>query len=233
MKNMAQRINDVKQTLQEVELNYSKPCFSCAFSAESIVLLDLIISTCERVEIFTIDTGRLHDSTYNLMAKIREKYDTKIITYFPEARLLEQHVNCVGHNAFYSSLENRKSCCFVRKVEPLGRALIGKDAWITGLRRQQSKHRKSLLASEWNEDYQLQKINPLLDWSYSDVWEYINYFNLPFNTLYDQGYVSIGCSPCTRAVTVGEDERAGRWWWEQSDVKECGLHIQPMKRQLA
>lgn len=226
---MEQRIGKVIEILQATEASYARPCFSCSFSAESIVLLDIIAKTCSKVEVFTLDTGRLHESTYNLITKIQEKYPIKIKTFYPETQLLEQHINRVGQNAFYASVENRKSCCFVRKVEPLGRALHGKDAWITGLRRQQSEARNSLVPSEWVEDYQLQKINPIFDWSYNDLWEYINHYKLPYNTLYDQGYVSIGCSPCTRPVTKGESERAGRWWWEQCDIKECGLHLQRAK----
>ncbi|MGH7340721.1 MAG: phosphoadenylyl-sulfate reductase, partial [Candidatus Rokuibacteriota bacterium] len=176
--------------------------------------------------IFTLDTGRLHGETYALIDAIRDRHGISIEVFFPRADAVESMVRGHGVNLFYRSVENRTQCCRVRKVEPLGRALAGLDAWITGLRREQTVTRGKARKAEIDTDHDgLVKINPLVDWSSGDVWAYIRAHDVPYNALHDQGYPSIGCAPCTRPVAPGEDLRAGRWWWEQdSAAKECGLH---------
>ena len=176
--------------------------------------------------LFTLDTGRLNQETYDCMDAIRERYGVQIEVFFPEATGVEKMVRENGLNLFYNSVELRKLCCGVRKVEPLNRALKDLDAWMTGLRREQAVTRVDVRKVELDKDHgDIVKINPLVDWSYDDVWEYIRKNNLPYNRLHKQGYPSIGCAPCTRAVRPGEDLRAGRWWWENPNTKECGLHV--------
>ena len=200
---------------------------ACSFQAEESVLIDLM----HRVRgadfrLFTLDTGRLNQETYDCMDAIRERYGVQIEVFFPEATGVEKMVRENGLNLFYNSVELRKLCCGVRKVEPLNRALKNLDAWMTGLRREQAVTRVDVRKVELDKDHgDIVKINPLVDWSYDDVWEYIRKNNLPYNRLHKQGYPSIGCAPCTRAVKPGEDLRAGRWWWENPDTKECGLHV--------
>ena len=200
---------------------------ACSFQAEESVLIDLM----HRVRgadfrLFTLDTGRLNQETYDCMDAIRERYGVQIEVFFPEATGVEKMVRENGLNLFYNSVELRKLCCGVRKVEPLNRALKDLDAWMTGLRREQAVTRVDVRKVELDKDHgDIVKINPLVDWSYDDVWDYIRKNNLPYNRLHKQGYPSIGCAPCTRAVKPGEDLRAGRWWWENPDTKECGLHV--------
>ena len=200
---------------------------ACSFQAEESVLIDLM----HRVRgadfrLFTLDTGRLNQETYDCMDAIRERYGVQIEVFFPEAMGVEKMVRENGLNLFYNSVELRKLCCGVRKVEPLNRALKDLDAWMTGLRREQAVTRVDVRKVELDKDHgDIVKINPLVDWRYDDVWEYIRKNNLPYNRLHKQGYPSIGCAPCTRAVKPGEDLRAGRWWWENPDTKECGLHV--------
>jgi phosphoadenosine phosphosulfate reductase len=200
---------------------------ACSFQAEESVLIDLM----HRVRgadfrLFTLDTGRLNQETYDCMDAIRERYGVQIEVFFPEAMGVERMVRENGLNLFYNSVELRKLCCGVRKVEPLNRALKNLDAWMTGLRREQAVTRVDVRKVELDKDHgDIVKINPLADWSTDDVWEYICKNNLPYNRLHKQGYPSIGCAPCTRAVRPGEDLRAGRWWWENPDTKECGLHV--------
>ena len=200
---------------------------ACSFQAEESVLIDLM----HRVRgadfrLFTLDTGRLNQETYDCMDAIRERYGVQIEVFFPEAMGVEKMVRENGLNLFYNSVELRKLCCGVRKVEPLNRALKNLDAWMTGLRREQAVTRVDVRKVELDKDHgDIVKINPLVDWRYDDVWEYIRKNNLPYNRLHKQGYPSIGCAPCTRAVKPGEDLRAGRWWWENPDTKECGLHV--------
>jgi len=186
---------------------------------------DLIAKHARGIEIFSLDTGRLHGETYKLMGLAREKYTgVAFKVYYPNAAAIEEFVNKNGINAFYSSVDMRKKCCGIRKVEPLKRALAGKTAWITGLRREQAVSRTALEISEFDKDNGLQKFNPLADWTLKDVWDYIREFDVPYNELHDRNFPSIGCEPCTRAITPGEDVRAGRWWWENPETKECGLH---------
>ncbi|MFN3984852.1 MAG: phosphoadenylyl-sulfate reductase [Rhodocyclaceae bacterium] len=198
--------------------------FANSFGAEDMVLTDLILSNRLPVEIFSLDTGRLPAETYTLMGEVERRYDTRLKVFFPNADAVEQFVRSHGINAFYDSIELRKACCGVRKMEPLRRALAGKKAWITGLRAAQSVTRAGLPLREFDQGNGLEKLNPLSDWSETEVWAYIRLHEVPYNALHDQFYPSIGCAPCTRAIAVGEDVRAGRWWWENPETKECGLH---------
>ena len=197
--------------------------FSSSLGQEDQVLTDIIFQNHLPVEIFTIDTGRLFNETYELLERTEARYGKKISVYFPEAADVESYVSSKGINAFYESADNRKQCCYIRKVKPLNRALAGKKVWITGLRADQSENRHAMPVLEWMEEKQLFKYNPLLHWSYDEVVQYLRENKVPYNRLHDQGFISIGCAPCTRAIEPGEDPRAGRWWWEQSQ-KECGLH---------
>jgi len=197
-----------------------------SFGAEDVVLIDLLMELDPRARVFTLDTGRLHSETYALAQALRDRYGLAIDVYFPRTEAVEAMVRAHGVNLFYASVENRKLCCGVRKVEPLGRALEGLDAWITGLRREQAVTRGRVRKVEIDADHGgIVKLNPLADWSWDRVWGYIRDRAVPYNALHDAGFPSIGCAPCTRAVRPGEDLRAGRWWWEQdAAAKECGLH---------
>lgn len=197
--------------------------FSSSMGQEDQVLTDIIARGKIDVQIFTLDTGRLFHETYELMDKTTARYRIPLDVYFPEAADVEDLVRSKGINGFYESIENRKSCCEVRKVRPLARALKDAKVWVTGIRADQSANRQQMTFVEWDEEKQLYKINPLLHWSLEDVNDYIDRYNVPCNTLHGKGFVSIGCAPCTRAIEPGEDPRAGRWWWETSQ-KECGLH---------
>ncbi len=199
--------------------------FANSFGAEDMVLTDLILRERLPIEIFSLDTGRLPAETYTLMGEVERHYGTKLKIFFPRTDAVEDYVRTQGINAFYDSVELRKQCCHIRKVEPLKRALAGKKAWITGLRAAQSTTRTGLATREFDAGNGLEKLNPLSDWSEAEVWAYIRINEVPYNALHDQFYPSIGCAPCTRAVAVGEDVRAGRWWWESPESKECGLHI--------
>jgi phosphoadenosine phosphosulfate reductase len=201
-----------------------KVVFSSSLGQEDQVLTDIIFKNNLPVKIFTIDTGRLFNETYELLDKTTARYKKQVQVYFPEAADVESFVETKGINSFYESVDNRKGCCFIRKVKPLNRALAGAQVWITGLRAEQSENRKDMPIIEWDEDKQLYKFNPLIHWTYNEVLDYIKEFNVPYNTLHDKGFISIGCAPCTRAIEPGEDARAGRWWWEASH-KECGLHV--------
>jgi phosphoadenosine phosphosulfate reductase len=198
---------------------------SSSFGAEDMVLIDMFLRVDAHARIVTLDTGRLPQETYNVMDATREKYGARIEVLFPRAEDVQSMVAEHGLNLFYHSVDFRKLCCGVRKMEPLKRALAGLDAWMTGLRRDQSVTRTAVHKVEWDEGNQLVKVNPLVDWTHDDVWKYIRENNLPYNALHDRGYPSIGCLPCTRAVQPGEHERAGRWWWEHPETKECGLHV--------
>jgi phosphoadenosine phosphosulfate reductase len=196
-----------------------------SLGAEDMVLTDLILKQNLPIQIFTLDTGRLNEQTLRVLARVKEHYAVAIQVYFPESAGVESLVMAQGINGFYESVEARKACCRVRKVLPLKRALTGRRAWITGLRREQSPTRSDLAIEAWDEDHQLAKWSPLADWTEAEVWAYIKAHKVPYNALHDQGFLSIGCAPCTRAVQEGEDARAGRWWWEHPDSKECGLHV--------
>ena len=201
-----------------------KAKFSTSLGQEDQVLTDMISRHSIDISIFTLDTGRLFNETYELIEKTESRYTKKIEIYFPNADAVEEMVNKKGINLFYNSVEERKLCCHIRKVIPLDRALNGTSVWITGLRSSQTTNRHDLPTVEWLPEKNLFKYNPLLNWSYDDVMNYIRTNSVPYNPLHDKGYVSIGCAPCTRAIEPGEDPRAGRWWWETSQ-KECGLHV--------
>jgi len=199
--------------------------FSTSFSYEDQVITNEILSKTLPVKIFTLDTGRLFAETYSVWNSTNEKYQTKIEAYYPKADALQEFVAAKGPNSFYESVDNRKQCCFIRKVEPLKRALANNVIWITGLRAEHSADRTNLPIIEWDESNQVIKYHPLLHWTNEEVKQYIKTNHVPYNPLHDKGFVSIGCAPCTRAIKPGEDFRAGRWWWEDADKKECGLHV--------
>ncbi|HCE44065.1 MAG TPA: phosphoadenylyl-sulfate reductase [Lentisphaeria bacterium] len=202
-----------------------KIALSSSLGTEDQVLTDMILKINPKARIFTIDTGRLPQATYDTIAETMEKYSILYEILFPESKDVEEIEIVHGPNMFYKSIENRKLCCEIRKIRPLRKYLSKLDAWICGLRREQSVTRTGIEKIEWDENFGLVKINPLADWSDSDVWNYIRKNHVPYNKLHDFGYPSIGCSPCTRAVKPGEHPRSGRWWWEEPDKKECGLHV--------
>lgn len=220
-----EKSKNVISLIQKNIEKYSSVAFANSLGAEDMVLIDLIQKNKLSVEAFSIDTGRLPPETYNLIQKVEDKYQFKIKLYFPDYQKIESYVNTNGINAFYNSVDLRKSCCAIRKVEPLNRALKDKKVWITGMRQEQSQTRFALKEEEFDEAHQSQKLNPLSTWSELEVWAYIKINDVPYNTLHDQFYPSIGCAPCTRAISAGEDIRAGRWWWEDPQNKECGLHV--------
>ncbi len=211
--------------LQAASAEFTAITFANSYGAEDMVLTDIISKESLAIEIFSLDTGRLPAETYTLMAEVENRYNTKPVVFFPKHEAVENYVRNQGINAFYQSIELRKACCHMRKVEPLQRALAGKQAWVTGMRAEQAATRASLPTREFDAGNKLEKFNPLSDWTEKEVWAYIRMFNVPYNALHDQFYPSIGCAPCTRAVAMGEDIRAGRWWWENPDSKECGLHV--------
>jgi phosphoadenosine phosphosulfate reductase len=200
--------------------------FSTSFGLEDQVISHIIFKQQLPIEVFTLDTGRMFTETYSTWSRTIEKYNQPITGFYPNAEKLQELITEKGPNSFYESVENRKQCCFIRKVEPLQRAIKGKQLWITGLRAEQSKDRENIPQLEWDEANQLIKFHPLLHWTWSETYSFIQKNNIPFNSLHDKGFVSIGCAPCTRAIKPGEDFRAGRWWWEDNSKKECGLHIQ-------
>lgn len=198
---------------------------ACSFGAEDVVLFDLIAQAKLPISVFVLDTGRLHQETYTLWERLVECYGVPIVAYTPQTEPLQQLLRSKGPGSFYHSIENRRECCQLRKVEPLSRALAGATGWITGQRREQSVTRASLPKHELDVAHgNIVKLNPLADWTEAQVWEYIQAHRVPYNKLHDQGFPSIGCAPCTRAIQPGEDLRAGRWWWENPEQKECGLH---------
>ena len=208
----------------------NKVGFASSMGAEDQVITDMICKINKRATIFTLDTGRLFPETYDLIAKTSDYYGIKIKVFFPDYVKVEEMVQEKGINHFYKSIENRERCCYLRKKEPLHRAFKGLEAWICGLRRDQSITRFDNKLIEWDEQHGLFKINPLIDWNENQVWDYIKKNNVPYNELHDKGFPSIGCQPCTRAIKPGEDIRAGRWWWEQPEKRECGLHNRPVKK---
>lgn len=203
-----------------------KMVLASSFGAEDVVLIDMMCNINRNLtRVFTLDTGRLNQETYDLIDKIRKKYDIKVDVYFPNASDIEEMVANKGMNLMYESVENRKLCCNLRKIEPLKRALKQFDCWITGLRREQSTTRNKILKIEVDTlNNNITKLNPLADWTNDEIWKYIHENKVPYNELHDRGYPSIGCEPCTRSIKEGEDPRAGRWWWEKDTHKECGLH---------
>jgi phosphoadenosine phosphosulfate reductase len=213
--------------------NYGKKIgLASSFGAEDVVLIDMMskIDT-DRTHVFTLETGRLNQETYDVMDDIRVRYGIKIEAYFPDQKEVEEMIRNRGMNLMYESVENRKLCCEIRKVHPLNRALASLDGWITGLRRDQAATRGDTKKIEIDAAHRgIIKLNPIADWTSDMVWDYIKKNNVPYNKLHDMAYPSIGCEPCTRAVQPGEDPRAGRWWWENAASKECGLHFDPLKR---
>jgi phosphoadenosine phosphosulfate reductase len=225
MSELQQKVDRVVALLTNTVRDFSPVAFANSLGAEDMVLTDIIDRNRIAIEMFSLDTGRLPQETYDLMHIVRERYRTPLHVYFPDAKHIEAYVAEHGVNGFYQSIELRKTCCHIRKVEPLQRALQGKRTWITGIRREQAATRINLEISTFDADHNMQKINPLLEWSNAEIWEYLKQNNVPYNKLHDKFYPSIGCAPCTRAVTPGEDLRSGRWWWENPETKECGLHV--------
>jgi phosphoadenosine phosphosulfate reductase len=201
-----------------------KITFSTSLGAEDQVITHMLAAISSKISIFTLDTGRLFPETLDLLDKTNKRYDIAIKVFFPSSRNVEAMVNSKGINLFYESIENRKECCHIRKILPMRRALAGAEAWISGLRAEQSVTRHDLQLVEWDKNFNLIKINPLREWTEKQLWDYIKANNIPYNLLHDKGFPSIGCQPCTRAIAPGEDVRAGRWWWERPELKECGLH---------
>lgn len=226
---LQQRIDSAAALLKRIERDHAPAAFANSLGVEDMVLTDLIVRHAPGIEIFTLDTGRLHEETYRLMHQVADHYDIPLRVYFPQPQAVEHYASQHGINAFYQSVELRKACCHARKVEPLGRALAGKAAWITGLRRAQAVTRQDLPEQEFDSGHGIPKFNPLAEWGEKEVWDYVHGFGVPYNELHDRGFPSIGCAPCTRALAAGEDIRAGRWWWEDPQSKECGLH--PSKRE--
>jgi phosphoadenosine phosphosulfate reductase len=218
-------VASTQATLERIARDFSPAVFASSLAAEDMVLTDLILKAGLPIGIFSLDTGRLHPETLAVVDAVKARYDYAITLFQPDPRAVEEYVANNGLNAFYDSIDMRRSCCGIRKVEPLGRALAGKRAWVTGQRRAQSSTRAELAIEEIDSAHGMTKFNPLADWSEEDVWNYIRANDVPYNALHDQGFPSIGCAPCTRAVQPGEDVRAGRWWWENPDSKECGLHM--------
>ena len=198
--------------------------FSTSFGWEDQVISHMIFANHLPIKVFTLETGRLFRETYSVWAATMNRYQMPIHAYYPNNELLEEMVSKKGPNSFYESVENRKECCGIRKIEPLKRALKGNKIWITGIRAEQSVNRHDMHDLEWDEQNQLVKFHPIFNWTLDEVKAYIKQYNIPYNSLHDKGFPSIGCMPCTRAVAEGEDFRAGRWWWEDQSKKECGLH---------
>jgi phosphoadenosine phosphosulfate reductase len=230
------KVHGVRELLRLALSQHHRLTYASSLGAEAIVLTDLIAADFPQIDIFTVDTGRLHEETYALLAELQRRYRPSALRPVPEGQGLRGRIRVVypdalalealaarGVNGFYESLEARLECCRIRKVEPFRRAILGYSAWITGVRRRHSTERAHGDPIEWDAEHGLHKISPLLDWSDEDVWQYIRSRDLPYNSLHDRGYPSIGCAPCTRAIEAGEDFRAGRWWWERSGSRECGL----------
>ena len=221
------RESAARDLLARIARDHRPAALASSLSVEDMVLADLIGRTGLGIEIFVLDTGRLHGDTLDLIGRVERRYGLAVRVYQPRADAVSRYVVRFGRDAFYESVELRKQCCEIRKVEPLRRALAGKQAWITGLRREQSVSRTDIGLEEWDENFNLKKFNPLADWSEDEVWAHVRRYDVPYNPLYDQGYRSIGCAPCTRPVVAGEGARAGRWWWESRAASECGIHFSP------
>ncbi len=233
--------NSIKDNLNELNKTYeeksvkellkwaidtfkNKLILANSLSLEDQIISDILIKLNPKIDIFFLDTGRIHQKTYDLLERSMDRYNIKYKILFPDTEKIENFERNQGPNPFYKSIELRKECCLIRKVEPLKRALNGYDAWITGLRCQQSITRTDIRIIEWDDNFGLVKINPLRDWTIEQVWDYIKKNDVPYNKLYDENFSSIGCVPCTRAIKPGENIRAGRWWWEDMQDRECGLH---------
>ncbi len=225
MSDLSALVAGTRATLERIAAEFSPAVFASSLAAEDMVLTDLILKAGLPIGIFSLETGRLHPETLAVLDQVKATYGYDVKLYTPQTEAVDAYVAQNGLNAFYDSVEMRRECCRIRKVEPLGRALAGKRAWVTGQRRAQSSTRAELAIEEDDAAHGMTKFNPLADWSEDDVWNYIRANQVPYNALHDQGFPSIGCAPCTRAVQPGEDVRAGRWWWENPDSKECGLHM--------
>lgn len=225
MSNLETLTNNAKATLMRIAQDISPAVFASSLGAEDMVLTDLILRNKIAIDIFTLETGRLHVETLDVITQIKKHYDYDVNLFYPDTDAINNYVSSKGLNAFYESVDLRKECCYIRKIEPLNRALQNKRAWITGQRSAQSQTRNALQLEEDDAARNMKKFNPLVDWSEENVWDYIRQHQVPYNALHDKGYPSIGCEPCTRAIQAGEDVRAGRWWWENPESKECGLHL--------
>lgn len=221
---MDSKIQTLNQRLQDWRQRFTSWCQASSLGAEDMVITDALYRLGLDISIFTLDTGRLYPATYRLIDRVHAHYGYRLTVYYPQAEALEQLVRQQGMNGFYESMEKRQACCQVRKVDVLARALAGQQAWVTGLRREQSVGRQQVALEEQETHSGVTKLNPLVDWTRDEVWAYIQQYSVPYNPLHDQGYASVGCEPCTRALQPGEEERAGRWWWEVVGKKECGLH---------
>jgi phosphoadenosine phosphosulfate reductase len=221
------RMAELDAMLARIAREHAPAALASSLSAEDMVLTDLILRKGYRIEIFTLDTGRLHGDTLEVVEAIYRRYGYHVTLYKPDAAAVADYVSEFGRDAFYESAELRKRCCQIRKVEPLRRALQGRNSWITGQRRGQAVTRETLPLEEHDAAHGLVKFNPLAEWSEDEVWDYVRLHRVPYNRLHDQGYRSIGCAPCTRPTVAGEDVRAGRWWWESQESRECGLHVAP------
>jgi phosphoadenosine phosphosulfate reductase len=222
---LAAKIERLHALLDSIAARHANVKLASSLAAEDMLLTHAILSRAVAIGIFSLNTGRLHAETLGMIDRVRERYGYEIEQFHPLAAAVDEYVTAHGLNAFYESVDLRKRCCEIRKVEPLNRALSGVSAWVTGQRREQSVTRAELHEEERDDARQIAKFNPLADWTEDDVWAYLRAFDVPVNPLHARGYPSIGCEPCTRAVRPGEDSRAGRWWWESRDTKECGLHI--------
>ena len=234
-KNIEKLENEIKNLNAQETLIYiyekfkDKVVIASSLGAEDQVITDMAIKVSKKFKIFTLDTGRLPQETYDLIEETNKRYKIKIRIYFPEKKEVEKIVNEHGPNLFYESIEKRKMCCQIRKVDVLKMVLKNYNVWITGLRQEQSITRQNIKKIEWDNNFNLIKINPIFDWKTEDIWDYIKKYKVPYNKLHDKNYPSIGCAPCTRAIDKGEDIRSGRWWWEQPEQKECGIHIKDGK----
>lgn len=216
-----------RELLERIARDFPPAALASSLSIEDMVLADIIGRNGLDIEVFVLDTGRLHRDTLDLVGALQWRYGLPVRTYKPLPQAVSQYVVHFGRDAFYESVELRRKCCEIRKVEPLRRALAGKQAWITGMRRSQTSSRSEVAVEEADAVHGLRKFNPLADWREEEVWAHIRRHDVPYNQLYDEGYRSIGCAPCTRPVVAGEDARAGRWWWETAVASECGIHITP------
>ena len=224
-KNLRERADDTVAQLRAAVGEFKNVCYANSLGSESMVLTDLICAAVPEIEMFSIDTGRLYPETYDLIERsCQQRYGNKLRIYHPDAAEVQHWVGENGINGFRDGLEQRHGCCSIRKVGPFRRAIAGHRAWVTGIRRGQSSSRALASPVEWDGAYGLHKVSPLLDWSEKEIWDYIRKKRLPYNSLHDSGFPSIGCAPCTRAVQPGDDARSGRWWWERADSRECGLH---------
>jgi phosphoadenosine phosphosulfate reductase len=223
-RDLGDKVQTTVELLRAAVQDYGKVVYANSLGAESMVLTDLIWTQVPQIEIFSIDTGRLHEETYQLLERLERRYQRRVRLYYPEPAALEAYTAENGINGFYNGLAERQSCCHIRKVEPFRRAIRDAGAWVTGVRHEQSVQRAQAKAVDFDAPNGLYKISPILDWTNDDVWTYIRSNKLPYNPLHDRGFPSIGCAPCTRAVEPGADSRSGRWWWENADSKECGLH---------